>query len=292
MPIPDVADGADRSTGPAPGQHRVAVLGYPAAHSLSPVIHRRGYELCGLEDWRYDVVELRPAEVEGFLRSRDASWRGFSVTMPLKETVAALGVPDPLVERMHVANTLVIEPHPGGPVRRVYNTDVGGLVDAVTGTGLPAPRSAVVIGSGATALSAVVALGSLGARVVVAARDERKAALLAARGDDLGVATDTTVWGTFPSCDTVVSTVPSAGVGPHVRAVLDAGPRLVFDVIYDPWPTPLATAAAQAGAAVLSGLDLLVHQATAQFRLFTGRSVPAAPLLLAVRAEAARRTAT
>lgn len=290
MPTPAAADPA--LLPPRPGQHRLAVLGFPASHSLSPVIHRRAFELCGLDDWRYDIVELRPTEVAEFIASRDASWRGFSVTMPLKEVVAGLGAPDPLVGRIGVANTLVVDLGPGGRSYRTYNTDVGGFVAAVTGTGLPAPASAVVVGSGATALSALVALGSLGARVTVAARNSAKAEALAARGADLGVATATTPWGEFPACDAVVSTVPEAALAPHVPAILAGRPALVFDVVYHPWPTRLATSAAAAGVAVLSGLDLLVHQAVAQFRLFTGRDVPAEPLLLAVRAEAARRAMT
>jgi shikimate dehydrogenase len=149
-----------------------------------------------------------------------------------------------------------------------------------------------VVGSGATALSACVALGSLGAHVTVVARNPAKAEALATRGAEVGVATDTTPWGVFPACDTVVSTVPASALEPHVPAILALRPSLVFDVVYHPWPTPLATAAAASGTPVLSGLDLLVHQAVAQFRLFTGREVAAEPLLLAVRAEAARRAMT
>lgn len=287
MTIPDAADPL---AAPAPSQHRAAVMGFPASHSLSPTIHRRGYDLCGLTGWRYDIVELRPAEVEAYLDSRDASWRGFSVTMPLKETAARLGEPDPLVEATGVANTIVIDLTDG--VRRVYNTDIAGFTAAMTAAQVAPPRAAIVIGSGATALSAMVALGSLGTPVTITARNRAKADRLAARGAELGIATDVCSWGTFPHSDAIISTVPSHALIGHLPAVTQARPRFVFDVIYHPWPTPLAEAGRSVGATVISGLDLLVHQAVEQFLLFTGHRVAPGPLLLAVRAEAARRAAT
>lgn len=274
--------------GPCPGQTRVAVLGFPAAHSLSPVIHRRGFELAGLDRWSYDIIELQPDALPAFLDGLDDSWRGFSVTMPLKSAAARLGICDPLVAKTGVANTLVIDHTDDGPVRRAYNTDVEGFVRAIRGTGVATLRSAVVIGSGATALSAMMALGSMGARVTLSARNADKAATLAKTGAALGLDTDVSAWGQYKACDVAVSTIP-AHATEHLGALVAARPGLIFDVIYHPWPTPLATAAHAAEIPVLSGLDLLVHQATAQFALFTGRTVPAEPLLLAVRSAATAR---
>lgn len=287
MTTPDAASQAP----PTSVQHRAAVVGFPAAHSLSPTIHRRAYQLTGLDDWRYDIVELQPNELAPFLDGLDATWRGLSVTMPLKEVAARLGTPDRLVERTGVANTVVIDGH-DPTQRRVYNTDVAGVQAALRSAGVPDLRTVTVVGSGATALSAMVALGSMGMRSIITARNPDKAAALAQRGADWGYATDTIPWGAFPVTDGVISTVPPEAMAPHVASVLRAGARVVFDVIYHPWPTPLAAQAQTAGAAVVSGLDLLVHQAVEQFRLFTGRTVETSDLLLAVRAEAARRSAT
>ncbi len=287
-----IPDGAEFYAGPPTArQRRAGVLGFPAAHSLSPTIHRRGYELCGLDGWRYDIFELRPDEVEPFLDSLDDTWRGFSVTMPLKETVARLGIADPLVSAMGVANTIVLE-RGEHDVRRVYNTDVPGFQRAIATAGVASVRSTMVLGSGATALSALVAVGSLGSRVLISARNPVKAAALAARGVELGFATEVVEWGVYPSVDGVISTVPSDAIVSHLPGLLDAAPGFVFDVIYHPWPTPLAQAGQRIGVPVISGLDLLVHQARVQFELFTGHTVAAEPLLLAVRAAAAARAGT
>lgn len=270
---------ADR---PAAGQRRAAILGYPARHSLSPVIHRRAYELLGLTDWTYDIRELLPADLPAFLAGLDDTWRGFSVTMPLKQAVASLGEPSDLVTLSGVANTLVIDHTPAGRRHRVHNTDVGGFRRAIATGAEPGPRTAAVIGSGATARSAVVALAALD-EVTITARDRAKADVLAEFAGTLGVKSATTAWGRFPDVDLVVSTVPADALAPLVREVIASRPRQVFDVIYHPWPTPLAAAALAAGVSVLNGLDLLVHQATEQIEMFTGHRVPIAPLLSAVR---------
>ncbi len=270
---------ADR---PAAGQRRAAILGYPARHSLSPVIHRRAYELLGLSDWTYEIHELQPADLPGFLSGLDDTWRGFSATMPLKQAVAVLGEPSDLVRLSGVANTLVIDHTPAGRRHRVHNTDVGGFRRAVATSAAPSPRTATVIGSGATARSAVVALTAL-EEVTITARDQAKADALAEFADTLGLKSATVPWGHFPVVDLVVSTVPADALAPLVGELIASRPRQVFDVIYHPWPTPLAAAALAAGVSVLNGLDLLVHQATEQIEMFTGHRVPVRPLLSAVR---------
>lgn len=292
MTTPAAADapgGGPAAVGPAPGQHRAAILGFPAKHSLSPVIHRRAYELLGLTDWTYDIHELQPPELAAFVAGLDDSWRGFSATMPLKETVATLGTPTQVVQLCGVANTLVIDHTPAGRRCRVHNTDVGGFLRAIATGSLPRPRTATVIGSGATARSAVVAVSQLAQRVTIAARNPDKAGALAEFATTLGLAAATTEWGLFPSSELVISTVPVTAIAPLVPAVMAAQPQQVFDVIYHPWPTPLAAAALAAGVPVLNGLDLLVHQATEQISMFTGHDVAAAPLLSAVRKAAGER---
>lgn len=283
MTTPVAADG------PAPGQHRAAILGFPARHSLSPVIHRRAYELLGLSGWTYDIHEVQPDELPEFLSGLDDSWRGFSATMPLKETVATLGEPNEVVRLCGVANTLVIDHFGAGRRYRVHNTDIGGFRRAIITGSVPRPQTATVVGSGATARSAVVALSELATSVTIAARSPGKADALAEFATGLGMSATTTPWGRFPAADLVVSTIPAAGLAEFATEVVAGRPGQVFDVIYHPWPTPLAAAAMAAGIAVLDGLDLLVHQATEQIELFTGHKVAAEPLLSAVRKAAASR---
>lgn len=255
---------------PAPG--RCAVLGSPIAHSLSPVLHEAAYAELGLTGWSYGRAEVRAGGLAAFVDGLDGSWRGLSLTMPLK--VEALALPGVEVvsdaARMTgVANTLLLN----GPVREVHNTDVAGLVWALRRVvGERGVGSATVLGSGATARSALVALAELGAeQVQVLARDPAKAQALRSLGETLGVGLVVLPWGrSAPAVDVLVSTV-SAGALDDWVAEIAGSAKVVFDVVYDPWPTVLATAGARTGARLVDGLDLLVGQAVLQVELMTGR---------------------
>lgn len=264
---------------------RAAVLGSPIAHSLSPVLHTAGYAALGLEGWTYDRVELVAAELPGFLAGLDAAWRGLSLTMPLKE--ACLEVADevtPLAARAGVGNTLVRSAS-GGWV--AHNTDVPGLVDALRPAWRDGWTRAAILGAGATARSAVLALAELGVREVTAyARASGRAAGLR---DWAGVAAPEVVVRTAPLEEwssgqepVVLSTLPGGAADGFDLAGAREG--LLFDAVYAGWPTPLAGRAAAAGMAVVGGLDLLVHQAARQFTLFTGRPAPVEAMFAAGRA--------
>ncbi|MFT4296898.1 MAG: shikimate dehydrogenase [Micropruina sp.] len=268
---------------------QAAVLGSPIAHSLSPVIHAAAYAWLGL-DWDYGRVELQPAQVAGFIDGLDESWRGLSVTMPLKEAAAACGIPDADVLLTGAANTVVL-----GEQRRVYNTDIAGLTDALTLAGLPPLRVATLIGNGATARSALVALVRAGVRLVeVQGRNHDRLAEFRDWAEQLDVEVQPRSLGAplDPASELLVSTVPSAALeGRLDQLEVELCPALrgVFDVIYHPWPTPLAQRAEAAGRVVLNGLELLVHQARHQVRLMTGHDVPIEVLMSAVRAELSAR---
>ncbi|MFT4216638.1 MAG: shikimate dehydrogenase [Micropruina sp.] len=263
-----------------------AVLGSPIAHSLSPAIHRAAYDYLGL-DWNYERVELRPEQFDRFVDGLDDSWRGLSVTMPLKEAAAGCGIPDADVLLTGVANTVVL-----GERRRVYNTDIAGLTDALTAAELSEVRVATLIGNGATARSALVALVRVGVQLVeVQGRDHRRLAAFRDWAEPMGVEVQPRTLGAplDPASELLVSTVPSAALEPRLEQLeVEHCPALrgVFDVIYHPWPTPLAARAASADRVVVSGLDMLAHQARYQVRLMTGHDVPAEVLLSAVRAAA------
>ncbi|BAK35662.1 shikimate dehydrogenase [Microlunatus phosphovorus NM-1] len=257
---------------PAGAQRRCAVAGSPIAHSLSPALHHAAYAHLGL-DWEYGRHELVADQLAGFVAGCDPSWRGLSMTMPLKEAALELGEVDEIARLAMAANTLVFE---DDGARRVYNTDVGGLVNALTAAGLHGVQSAVILGTGATARSTVVSLARLGVRrITVVARTPAKALPLISLADYLGVQLTVQPW-TDPAVasDLLISTAAAGAVddrAPEWVAVNAA----VFDVIYDPWPTVLAQAGAAQDRIVLSGLDLLVHQAVLQVELMTGSTVPA-----------------
>jgi shikimate dehydrogenase len=135
---------------------------------------------------------------------------------------------------------------------------------------------AAVLGGGATAASAVAALAGLTGRVEVVVRDPARAAGVLGVADAAGVACTLRPWPDAESALTaplVVATTPK-GAADTLAAVVPGVPGVLFDVLYDPWPTPLAAAWAAAGGTVLGGLDLLVHQAVLQVELMTGAAVP------------------
>lgn len=261
------------------------VVGFPARHSLSPVIHRAAYRALGL-DWRYDAYEVGPADFPGWFASLGSRWRGLSVTMPHKEAAAGLGEPDADVALTGVANTVVW--HASG-LRTVHNTDIAGFTDALGAAAIPRADEATVLGAGATAASALVALARWGVRAVtVAARREEASTELARWASPLGMVVEAGAWPTQGG-GLVVSTVPAIGASTIVDHLDWAGIEALFDVSYDPWPTPLAAAALNAGVPVISGLDLLIHQASHQVLHMTGHEVPVEVLESAARNELRRR---
>jgi shikimate dehydrogenase len=260
---------------------RCGVLGSPIEHSFSPALHRAAYADLGL-NWTYDRVEVAAHGLASFVRGLDASWRGLSLTMPLKVAVLALGQPDQLAQLAGAGNTLVLE----GGERWIYNTDVGGLIWAVRrATAAPLPH-VTILGTGATARSALLAASDLGGQLVtVVARTPARAEALTILGDQLGVQLDVRPWSSqIPEADLVVSTLVAGAADGIAQAVAGSAP-LIVDIIYDPWPTVLATAARRAGCTVVSGFDVLIGQALLQIELMTGRSVAADVLYSALSAE-------
>ncbi len=262
---------------------RAAVLGHPVGHSLSPVLHRAAYAELGL-DWTYDRVDVEGSGLAAFLDGLDGTWAGLSLTMPLKQDVIALlDEVDPLVAATGAANTVVLREGR----RWGFNTDVEGLVVALTEAGAGATGSTVVLGAGATARSAVAALSRLGSREVVAAvRRPDAAGDLRATTEAVGVSLDVRPWADAPDLLTgavVVSTVP-AGVADDLAPQVPERPGVLLDVVYEPWPTALAAAWSDRSGAVASGLDLLLHQAVGQVRLMTGREVRVTTLRAALAA--------
>jgi shikimate dehydrogenase len=269
---------------------RCAVVGTPIRHSLSPAMHAAAYDELGLADWSYGAVELSPEELEGFLDGLDEQWRGLSLTMPLKRTVVPLlDSLDDHARRSNAANTVLL-----GEKRRIgFNTDVPGAAAAMAERLRDPVRSAVVLGGGATATSVLLALADRGcttARLLVRdpARVEETVATVSAHPAapvvEVGLLSETDA----VAADLVVSTIPVSAQTPQLLAACASVPA-VFEVVYDPWPTPLARAASDSGRVLVSGLDLLAHQAVLQLQVMTGRSVEVELLREAGRAELARR---
>jgi len=270
---------------------RAAVLGSPIAHSLSPILHRAAYRELGLTDWIYSAIECDELRLPSLLDSLGPDWAGLSLTMPLKRAVLPLlDHVEPLVTQVGAANTVVF----AAGKRRGFNTDVGGIVTALREAGVTTGGNVLVLGSGATACSALAALDAIGGvAVCVAVRALARAKPLLAVADRLGMQVTLTEFGSALASrpwQLLISTIPAAGAEP-VAAQLRNGTLAagaVFDVVYDPWPTPLAAAADAAGSTVISGFDMLVHQAADQVELMTGRPAPVSAMRAAGLAELTR----
>ena len=248
---------------------RCGVLGDPIEHSLSPALHRAAYEALGL-DWSYEPRQVRSGDLAWFLGTLDESWRGLSLTMPLKREALTLIEHCSLRARLAGGiNTLV---------RTSYgwagdNTDYPGAVAAVRERYDAPIRSGAVLGAGATAGSTGLALVELGAREVTllardAARAEETRAVIA--GHPSRPEVRIAPLEARPEVDALVATIPVPAQHAQLVAAWRQVP-LLFEVVYDPWPSPLVAAAT---GTVVTGLDLLVHQAVLQFELFTSQPAP------------------
>lgn len=250
---------------------RAGVLGRPISHSLSPVLHRAAYADLGL-DWHYDAIECGVDELADTLVER-ADWAGFSATMPLKRALLDVAAEvHPIAAAVGAANTLL----PGALGWIADNTDVAGIVAALTEYAV-APTSATILGAGGTAQAVVGALAALGVeRCSVLVRDRARTAALQATAERFGlsiVLADLDATARALEADLVVSTLPAGAADPLAARSWSRG-QAVLDVVYAPWPTSLAAAAARGGATVVSGALMLLHQAAVQVALMTGAEAP------------------
>lgn len=260
-----------------PETRRAAVLGSPISHSLSPVLHGAAYSALGLDNWLYGAHEVQQSALREFVTGLGPEWAGLSLTMPLKE--AAFEVADEasdLAREVGAINTLVRRPD-GGWVGD--NTDVYGVSRALRDAGCVQVARSMVLGSGATARSVVAALATLGCqKVTFAVRSAARAETLdqARRsGLEVDVVGLGEVAGRVGDAPVIVSTLPANALP---ERMLPDGSRLerhfLLDVVYAGWPTPLARSFQEAGAIVVSGFEMLVHQAAEQVHLMTGLVAP------------------
>ncbi|WP_258802253.1 shikimate dehydrogenase [Pseudarthrobacter sp. NS4] len=260
---------------------RAAVLGHPISHSKSPALHLAAYTQLGI-GISYTAIDVTGELLPSLMRQiRDQpGWRGLSVTMPLK--TAMLSHVDEVrgvARTLGVVNTVSFEDHDGAPKAIGSNTDVAGIVNALRHAGTGAAPSAVVLGGGGTAASAVAALKELGTdNAQVFVRDVSRTADVRAAAASLGVglhirplaeAAQPTA-----SADVVISTLPpraADSLAAGIAALKTPTPGVLLDVAYDPWPSLIASVWQAGGGAVVPGLEMLLYQAVEQVRLFTRR---------------------
>jgi shikimate dehydrogenase len=261
------------------------LIGWPAAHSRSPLIHHYWLRTLGIEGG-YNIEAVPP---EGFaefvLRLSTHGFVGANVTLPHKERALALSVPDARARAVGAANTLWYE---GGELRST-NTDIEGFVDNLDACaqGWDKIDDALVLGAGGSSRAVVFGLVERGIkRVHVANRTPERARALA---DQFGETVHPIAWQTIdevlPRAGLLVN---STSLGMHGQPALeiDAGllpsHGIVADLVYVPLETPLLAAARARGLKTADGLGMLLHQAVRGFELWFGKRPEVTPELRAL----------
>ena len=271
--------GAAGGTWPSATTALVGVMGDPIAHSLSPLLHNTAFRALGI-DWASVAFEVRAgggaAAVAGIAA---LGLHGMSVTMPLKEEVAAaVDELTPVAARLGAVNCVVVRD--GRTVGDSTDGD-GFVASCAAESGFdPSGRRCAVIGAGGAARAVVDALARAGAaEVVVLGRTRERAVVAAALAGPAGrVGEEADV----ADAELVVHATP-VGMGADVGAVpIDwrlLGPgQLVVDLVYHPLQTALLRVAADRGARTATGVGMLVHQAALAVERWTGHLAPVAAM--------------
>lgn len=267
----------------------VGLVGSPVAHSLSPHMHNAAFGSLGM-DAVYIPFEV--SDVSAFVRrmarprTRELGWnlRGFSVTAPHKGSIVEdLDWVEPLAAEMGAVNTVVIE----GDALRGYNTDARAALAPLEGLIELKGARVAVIGAGGAARALLWGLRSRGSRATIFARDTERAR---ATAEAFGAGVEQLESASFGGFDLVVNATPLGTRGAledetPANASQLRGARLAYDLVYNPARTRFIKEAHAAGCETLSGLQMLVAQATAQFELWTGTAAPVEVMLAAAERE-------
>ena len=261
------------------------LIGWPAAHSRSPLIHHHWLRSLGIEGG-YTIEAIPP---EGFaefvLHLSNHGFVGANVTLPHKERALALTVPDARAKAVGAANTLWYE---GGELRST-NTDIEGFVDNLDASakGWDTTGDALVLGAGGSSRAVVFGLIERGIkRVHLANRTMERARAVA---DQFGNSVQAIAWDAInevlPRAGLLVNTT-SLGMHGQPPLELDVGllqsSAIVADLVYVPLETALLKAARERGLKTADGLGMLLHQAVRGFELWFGQRPQVTPELRAL----------
>jgi len=275
----------------------IGLIGYPLKHSISPYFQQVALDYYRL-DIRYEAWETGPAQLQDIVNDlRKPQNVGANVTVPYKESVLPLlDEVDDLASSIGAVNTIVKK----GDKLLGFNTDAYGFIEALDKEGHldPEGKQVIILGAGgvARAVGFVLVQRKVASLSITDGIFERASALAenlvryikgaSASSGDLEPDITAFQWQnlssarTFDNCDLIVhcTTVgmkdsSQEGRSPLSLEVISKG-VLVYDVVYNPWLTPLLRLAQKAGANILGGLPMLVYQGAASFKLWTGREAP------------------
>ncbi|MGA2671230.1 MAG: shikimate dehydrogenase [Dehalococcoidia bacterium] len=275
----------------------IGLIGYPLKHSISPYFQQAALDYYRL-DIRYEVWETNPAQLQAAVNDlRKPQNVGANVTVPYKEAVLPLlDKVDDLANSIGAVNTIVKR----DDKLLGFNTDAYGFIEALTKEGHfdPEGKKVVMLGAGGVgrAVGFILVQRKVASLAITDGIFERASALAenlvkpiketSQSSKDAKPIVTAFPWQnlssakTIESCDLIVhcTTIgmkdsPQEGQSPLSLEVIPKS-VLVYDVVYNPWLTPLLKLAQKAGANILGGLPMLVYQGAASFKLWTGKEAP------------------
>ena len=249
---------------------QAAVLGSPIKHSLSPRLHKAVYEYLGIVG-EYKAIDVDSEQLPDFFANNSSNFDYFSLTMPLKEIACTLPVVcDHLPILINSANTLIKK----GEVWSLHSTDGSGFQSAIEHSGLSSIGSTLILGAGGTARAIAQSLDNRSERIHVIARSANRRASIestieAAKFEFLSWSDSVD----FNNYDLIVNTTPAGAADLLAERVPARTNRMLFDVLYKPWPTVLARKWSDSGGRVINGLELLIYQGIDQISLALDRKL-------------------
>jgi 3-dehydroquinate dehydratase/shikimate dehydrogenase len=254
------------------------VAGNPIKHSLSPLMMNTAFRR---ETVNGVFLALQTAKLSDLLTLvREVPINGLAVTMPLKEEILKhLERTDPLSEKVGACNT-VVRSQDG----KLYgfNTDVAAVVRPLERRLQLKGAKVLVLGAGGAARAAVFGLKDKGAEVFVMNRTPEAAQKLARQAKAKTFKREQLAKTSF---DVIINATPAGmlGVKPHsILEPKEINARIVFDLVYNPIDTPFIRMAREKGIAVITGVEMFVHQGARQFEIWTGKPAPEEEMLRVV----------
>lgn len=281
----------------------VALLGSPVSHSLSPVMHNAAFEAAGL-NVRYVAFDVPPGNVGQAVRALDVlGFLGSNVTIPLKQEVFRyVDSLSPVAHATGAVNTLVVRREPGDATKIAGdNTDVEGFLSALRShVSLVQGRGTLVLGAGGAARAVVYALAKemAPASITVAARSRSAVLALMSHFQKLQIVVDAVPFeqAADVAADsalivnaTPIGMHPAEATSPLPAGAIRTG-QIVYDLVYNPTNTRLIVDARAHGATTIDGLEMLIAQAAASFKQWTGIKMPDAPARQALAAALSAKT--
>ncbi len=261
------------------------VIGDPIEHTMSPVMHNAAFSELGL-DYVYVAFRVKSDELAGAIEGmRALNIRGLNVTIPHKvNIIPLLDSLDPLAEKIGAVNTVASE---DGALKG-YNTDASGFLQALLDKGVtPEGKNVVILGAGGASRAISFILAEKKANLVILNRleemdwaEELASKISSVFGKEIKALElkDSNLRTALDKAELLINAT-SVGMSPNtditpVPVSLLRSDLVIFDIVYNPISTKLATEASLAGCETVMGLDMLVWQGALAFEMWTGRKAP------------------